>query len=125
MPDGTAPAGARQPNFSTEVVERLIVMVCEAVCGVGKPLSVTVTARVYEEGGDGGTIPLRMTVVPVFAESVSHDAPEEVHLNPPVPPDAEQETEYGAPCSDEPPVAEQLIFNFGALTEIAMACDAV
>ena len=56
-------------------------------------------------------------MVPVFAESVSHDAPEAVHLNPPVPPDAEQVTEYGAPCSDEPPGAEQLIFNFGALTE--------
>ncbi len=64
-------------------------------------------------------------MAPVFAESVSHGAPEEVHLNPPVPPDAEQETEYGAPCSGKPPVAEQLIINLGALTAIAMACDAV
>ena len=54
-----------------------------------------------------------MTVVPVFAESVSHDAPEAVHLKPPVPPNAEQVIEYGAPCSAKPPVAEQLILQLG------------
>ncbi len=45
VPDATEPVGARQPNFSTDVVAMLIVMVCEAVCGVGRPLSVTVAMR--------------------------------------------------------------------------------
>ena len=50
VPDATAPVGARQPNFSTEAAETLIVMVCEAVSGVGKPLSVTVTMSYTRKG---------------------------------------------------------------------------
>ncbi len=95
VPTATAPVGARQPILSWDAAETLIVMVCEAVSGVGKLLSVTATMRLYEEGGDGGTVPVRMTVAPVFAESVSHDAPPAVHLRPPVPPNAEQVIEYG------------------------------